>query len=277
MNLITAVMVNSAIDKAEHNKAIANQAAKEKAAQFSRNMKSLFWELDKDGSSTLSREEFADISGDSLMLLSECLPDMTPMEVFEAIDVDNIGSIDIEEFCQGVIGLVKSGLSPAMRRLGAQLEATHMHIKNVSSDQDRMLLHFGLPLRRGTRSAMASSNNGTIRQPSGSQSSAPQSEPPSFQAMYELLQTLVAERADDKAPQQGFERETTPKSSNTAPMPQLPPPHWTVASSSLDASPALPCLLSRNCRGMVRAMEASDELDGVSMSEKVQELKRRSL
>lgn len=157
MNLVTAVMVNSAIDKAEQNKSIVQQAAKEKAAKLARDVSNLFYKLDTDADGELCKEEFMDLSHDNMMLLHECLPDMSPMEIFEAIDIDRHGSVDNEQFCQGIMYLVKSGLSPQMRRMAAQLDATHSQMNQLMDGQEALFQHFGVakpvkPRRRSQRS-----------------------------------------------------------------------------------------------------------------------------
>lgn len=143
MNLITAVMVNSAIDKAEHNKALLHQEAKRKAAKLSRQLQTLFVKLDRDGSSGISRDEFIELAVEH-DVLQDYLPDMTPLEVYEAIDVDGNGIVDKDEFCQGIKYLVNSNISPEMRRMATQLDATHSHLKNLIASHEHLAKHLHL-------------------------------------------------------------------------------------------------------------------------------------
>lgn len=146
MNLITAVMVNSAIEKAQEDKDVMRAIAREKSEKLAHDIRDLFVRLDEDGSHDISKEEFMNLDDEHMMLLNECLPEMDPLEIFEAVDVDNSGSVDIEEFAHGVMNLVKSGVSPQMKRMCKQMDIVHNTMRQIIVNQELIFKHLGMPV-----------------------------------------------------------------------------------------------------------------------------------
>lgn len=102
MNLITAVVVNSALESALKDKeliAVHEALEKKKMVQELRN---LFLRLDHDMSGEITKDEIVNVSPEDRELLKHCIPTEDPLEIFDQLDVDNSGSIGIDEFCDGV-------------------------------------------------------------------------------------------------------------------------------------------------------------------------------
>lgn len=146
MNLVTAVMVNSAIEKAEEDKDLVRQVAKEKQAKLAKELEHMFQMFDVDGSNQVSRDEFMVVSLESqhVSTLRECLPDMDLEDIFDALDVDSSGSVDMAEFLEGVADLVKSGMTPQMKRLATQVENIHKQVSDILECQLMLCQHLGL-------------------------------------------------------------------------------------------------------------------------------------
>jgi len=120
MNLVTAVMVNSSLDQASEDKDAkkAWEAAKKKKQMEA--LRLMFIDLDEDESGALTldeinaapeaiREELQEIAGTD---------DITAL--FEMLDYDGGGSIDTNEFCEGVIRATNSDKPVELGRLVKQ-------------------------------------------------------------------------------------------------------------------------------------------------------------
>ena len=96
MNLAAAVMMNSALEQAMHDKDTLKRYEKARKKKFVKDLRNIFKRLDEDGSGQVSRDEILNISNDDKEVLHK-LPTLSdPLEIFGALDVDGSGNVDIE-------------------------------------------------------------------------------------------------------------------------------------------------------------------------------------
>mmetsp|Transcript_47938 Transcript_47938/g.111843 ORF Transcript_47938/g.111843 Transcript_47938/m.111843 type:complete len:601 (-) Transcript_47938:11-1813(-) len=102
MNLVTAIMVESALDQSKLDKAVRRQKQLEKKRDEVGKLRIMFHDLDTDGSGMLSGDELLsapDEVKENLLDICEA-DDLT--ELFALLDYDDDGQVSIDEFCEGV-------------------------------------------------------------------------------------------------------------------------------------------------------------------------------
>lgn len=102
MNLVTAVIVNSALEQASQDKEAMAYKEVQKKKRIVRQLRDIFLRLDHDSSGTVNLAELSKIGEDDMQEISQCLAVADPVEVFRALDVDESGELDITEFCDGI-------------------------------------------------------------------------------------------------------------------------------------------------------------------------------
>ncbi|CAJ1431558.1 unnamed protein product [Effrenium voratum] len=120
MNLVTAVMVNSALDQASEDKDVKRAyEAVQKRKQLER-LKIMFLELDSDGSGELTLEELRSAPEEVREQLQEVAATEDIEGLFQMLDYDGGGSLDTEEFCEGVLRASTSDKPLELSRLVKQ-------------------------------------------------------------------------------------------------------------------------------------------------------------
>ncbi|CAJ1379610.1 unnamed protein product [Effrenium voratum] len=124
MNLVTAVMVNSALDQASEDKDVKRAyEAVQKRKQLER-LKIMFLELDSDGSGELTLEELRSAPEEVREQLQEVAATEERAKdiegLFQMLDYDGGGSLDTEEFCEGVLRASTSDKPLELSRLVKQ-------------------------------------------------------------------------------------------------------------------------------------------------------------
>eukprot|EP00435_Cladocopium_sp_Y103_P034170 s309_g8.t1 len=107
MNLVTAVLVENALENAEQEKELERLQLKNKVKGALPAMVEIFKVLDQDHSGCISREEIEHVPLDILpskLLESISIPSMA--DLFELLDVDGTGSLTQGEFVEGLLNLV---------------------------------------------------------------------------------------------------------------------------------------------------------------------------
>jgi len=107
MNLVTAVMVESSLDRAREDKEAMKLWEKTQRKKLVKRLERMFRGLDRDGSGLLELHELLAAEGEirnELMKFSNCRENMTELQyVFEALDYNGSGKLDITEFVDGVL------------------------------------------------------------------------------------------------------------------------------------------------------------------------------
>mmetsp|Transcript_49449 Transcript_49449/g.110899 ORF Transcript_49449/g.110899 Transcript_49449/m.110899 type:complete len:690 (-) Transcript_49449:170-2239(-) len=102
MNLVTAIMVESALDQSHQDKARNRERQMEKRKRQVGQLKVMFHELDADGSGMLSDEELVSAPEEVKDKLLDITETDDLEELFRLLDYDNDGEVSIDEFCEGV-------------------------------------------------------------------------------------------------------------------------------------------------------------------------------
>lgn len=81
----------------------------------------MFLRLDEDGSGCVSREEIEGIIESDRQMLQDTLCISNPTEIFDALDVDGSGSLEIDEFCDGIWQVATSKAPIEIKRIEKQV------------------------------------------------------------------------------------------------------------------------------------------------------------
>merc|ERR1712137_792802 len=107
LNVVTAVFVDNAVQSSNADRQVIISEERQKHEEFLKSMQQVFEELDTDHTHTISREEFErQVQDEGMVSYFKALDlDVTQARtLFTLLDVDNTGSVDIEEF---IIGCMK--------------------------------------------------------------------------------------------------------------------------------------------------------------------------
>eukprot|EP00392_Amoebophrya_sp_AT5.2_P011714 g11799.t1 len=111
MNLVTAVIVENALESSKNDKEMNAVYARRKLEQMMPEIKRMFMELDADGSGEISKEEMVDgleSNPEMRIDLEHFLGALDPVQLFEVLNVDGEGQVSITEFCDHLCERVTS-------------------------------------------------------------------------------------------------------------------------------------------------------------------------
>lgn len=163
MNLVTGVMVNTAMEHAMENKAVAAEHMKRKKAKVVHELRDLFHRLDKDLEGTLTLDELTSLSPANKANLVEVMQSFEPEDIFHSLEVEGNDTIAIDEFIDGVWSIVAAGTSPDMKRMQKQVESLHANIHDSLRGQTRIVRLID-DLRR---ECLTRGHSGSLRQHQG--------------------------------------------------------------------------------------------------------------
>jgi len=106
LNIVTGIVVETAISKAQGEKDSMIHEAMQKKKESLEEVEQLFNEIDLDGSGSVTRAELEEFLKDERMqayLIALELEPSETMQLFEVLDVDGGGQVDIREFADGVM------------------------------------------------------------------------------------------------------------------------------------------------------------------------------
>eukprot|EP00929_Paragymnodinium_shiwhaense_P072751 TRINITY_DN36930_c0_g1_i1.p1 TRINITY_DN36930_c0_g1~~TRINITY_DN36930_c0_g1_i1.p1 ORF type:complete len:513 (-),score=34.42 TRINITY_DN36930_c0_g1_i1:93-1427(-) len=132
-NLITAVMVNGAFEQASENREAKQiKAARQRKARLQETAE-VFKSLDHDCSGLITREKLRLISEDTVARLEYLTEIRSHMELFDVLDLDGSGEVDMAEFLTGIEKVSEApSLSFEFLKLGMALKqlASTMQVQN---------------------------------------------------------------------------------------------------------------------------------------------------
>eukprot|EP00931_Biecheleriopsis_adriatica_P007426 TRINITY_DN10870_c1_g1_i2.p1 TRINITY_DN10870_c1_g1~~TRINITY_DN10870_c1_g1_i2.p1 ORF type:complete len:655 (+),score=132.11 TRINITY_DN10870_c1_g1_i2:147-2111(+) len=103
MNLVTAVMVNSALDQASEDKDVKKAYEEVIKRKQTEQLKAMFLELDADGSGELTVDELHEAPEEVMESLKGIAGTDDIDGLFDMLDYDGGGSLSTDEFCEGVM------------------------------------------------------------------------------------------------------------------------------------------------------------------------------
>merc|ERR1712048_700306 len=125
LNVVTAVFVNTAMQRSQNDRELAVQQEMESKAELVGIIQQVFIELDTNGSGALSLEEFEKhIEDEKIMayLRTREIDIGQVKTLFTLLDVDQTGDVDMEEFVAGVLRLKGGATSMDLAVLTYQVE-----------------------------------------------------------------------------------------------------------------------------------------------------------
>jgi len=116
MNLITASLVNNAINQGREDEEMRVKKIKDKLEEFEPQLKKVFSHLDEDGSGDINMKELArfqpEIAGIKLSPeIEEVLKPESLEDTYECFDVDGTGTVSQAEFIQGCLAILTKDTS----------------------------------------------------------------------------------------------------------------------------------------------------------------------
>jgi len=135
MNLVTAVIVNSALEQVDKDKEVSIAQQQKRKRKLMKELKDIFLRLDEDKSGYITKEEIENISSKDRKVLEACTDMQGSLEIFRALDVDDSDSIDIEEFLEGIWKVSISQWPPEFQRMMKQVELVHANVKQLMKKQ----------------------------------------------------------------------------------------------------------------------------------------------
>lgn len=130
-NLITAVVVNRAIEQADEDKEARKVLEVKRKKKIIKDMRRVFQRLDADGSGMLTWAELKNGPEADITILRSLLTLDNPLQIFKMLDVDNSGQISIDEFCDGIADAVTSDRNIEFRRMEKHLQNVKKSLKEV--------------------------------------------------------------------------------------------------------------------------------------------------
>jgi len=137
MNLVTAVIVNGAIDQALQDKDAQKIHEAQKQKKLFKQLRDVFRKLDDDGSGEVSLDEIQQITEQDKLILQDLTGVSDPEQIFNALDVDGSGTLEVEEFCDGIWVMIQSTVSPEVQRMEKQVNLIYksMHARDDEFQQ----------------------------------------------------------------------------------------------------------------------------------------------
>jgi len=131
MNIVTAVIVNGALEQAAQDKALQVADEVKKRKHMMKDLIAMFERLDDNQSGKIERNEIEKASDTDKTLLQDFMGVGNPLDVFDELDTDGGGSLDIDEFCEG---LYESTIS----KRPIELKRIDKRVNTMRQQQDEM-------------------------------------------------------------------------------------------------------------------------------------------
>lgn len=157
LNLVTAIIVNSALEQANMDKeaaALQKESAKKKLLD---KLRVMFLSLDADNSGYISRGELQMASEDERNALLDVSPE-DPLDLFDALDVDQTDNLSIDEFCEGLWAVSISKETLETQRMIKQVAKMFVRLKSMEAIQDKMERNLSRLIKGQERSHIEISN-----------------------------------------------------------------------------------------------------------------------
>eukprot|EP00927_Polykrikos_kofoidii_P041486 TRINITY_DN3537_c0_g1_i1.p1 TRINITY_DN3537_c0_g1~~TRINITY_DN3537_c0_g1_i1.p1 ORF type:complete len:617 (-),score=116.61 TRINITY_DN3537_c0_g1_i1:94-1944(-) len=147
MNLVSSVILSCTLEQNTEEAEAIKRAETEDWQVLIGELREMFCRLDEDRSGQLSREELRNISAEDNKKLCVALGVNTPMQIFDALDIDHSGKVSISEFFDSIwdCALTKSPVD--LKRMEKQVATMSWRLKEAFSPQEEMSLTMNEVLR----------------------------------------------------------------------------------------------------------------------------------
>jgi len=136
MNVVTGVFCQGAIEGATHDQTIVIESHMEFAERYAQQLKSLFNDMDRDGSGTITIDELEDHLQDPAVKAYFASLDIDPSDtwtLFSLLDADGTNEIDLEEFIIGCFRLKGNAKAMDMVLLGYESKRLSKQIQGMET------------------------------------------------------------------------------------------------------------------------------------------------
>jgi len=131
MNLVTAVIVQSALEQANEDREAMQFLEEQKKAKQMKEMRVMFQRLDEDGSGHITLSEIESISAADKQVLRKLTDIENPVSIFHALDVKNQGQLSIDDFCQGLWEVAITKVPLEIKRIATQVDDMYLMLADV--------------------------------------------------------------------------------------------------------------------------------------------------
>ncbi|CAK0885387.1 unnamed protein product [Prorocentrum cordatum] len=177
MNIITGVFVDNAVETARTQREFLVQKEMEVKEQWLKEMRKIFLEMDADSSGTVSKDEVNEFCNDDRVqyyLTALGLDVQDTEKLFDLLDEDNDGELELDEFLGGCLrlkGMARSIDVYSLYKLTASTSSTSHGIAKRLEDIERVLRE-NLPSLPATRGHRALLTKASLQEPQPRDSSS---------------------------------------------------------------------------------------------------------
>jgi len=129
LNLVTAVIVTDALNGARNERLEEAEQETRKRKRFVANLRNIFHRVDIDGSGLVTSCEFLKLSDEDLHEVITLSGINEPAKLFQMIDLDDSGGLDIDEFCEGLWHIMVDKVPMETRRLERRVELMYERMR----------------------------------------------------------------------------------------------------------------------------------------------------
>merc|ERR1712032_1588443 len=121
MNLVTAIIVEAFLEHAKQDQELRKKEHDRHARKLLPHLQDMFEKLDLDSSGLLTLHELMLAPDNVKEELAKCLDSDGLTELWEILDVNGDGQVDINEFCDGIVKLSLSNQPLDLMRIMKQI------------------------------------------------------------------------------------------------------------------------------------------------------------
>eukprot|EP00931_Biecheleriopsis_adriatica_P039738 TRINITY_DN22719_c0_g2_i1.p1 TRINITY_DN22719_c0_g2~~TRINITY_DN22719_c0_g2_i1.p1 ORF type:complete len:286 (-),score=39.49 TRINITY_DN22719_c0_g2_i1:55-846(-) len=133
MNLITAVIVNSALEQASSDRETQSMQETKRKKKIVEELRAMFNRMDHDGSGGITLTEIQEAAEDDINLLKRFMTLENTGEVFKMLDLDSSGHLNIDEFCDGILEHVLSDRSIDFKRIEKEFKRVRTQLRETNA------------------------------------------------------------------------------------------------------------------------------------------------
>jgi hypothetical protein len=123
MNIITAILVNGALEQTDSDKEARRVMVEKSKRRLLKSLRAMFLRLDDDSSGYIDKEEILNMSGQDREMLNDFMNAVAdPFDIFDMLDINGVGSLDVDEFCEGLYQAATSNVPLELRRIDKRVD-----------------------------------------------------------------------------------------------------------------------------------------------------------